>query len=60
MKKMPMVANLKTTNVPLAIGQGDYPLEDNNAFRGKAAVTILRGCQASFYLIFFFLTIYLT
>lgn len=53
MKKMPMVANLNTINVPLGIGQGDYPLEDRNAFRGKAAV-ILKSCQASFF--FSFLT----
>lgn len=49
MKKMLMVANLKTTNVPLGIGLGDYPLEGKDAFRGKAAVTILKSCQASLF-----------
>lgn len=46
-KKMPTVANLKTTNVPLGIGHRDYPLEDKSAFRGKAAVTIHKRCQTS-------------
>lgn len=53
MKKMPVVANLKTTNVPLGIGQGDYPLEDKNALRGKAAVTVLKKLPGVFFLFFF-------